>query len=150
MLPNLHDHQTYDQIVARIMTLRPDSTGQWGKMSVSQMFMHCRLALLPAVYNEQRKQTIVGFLLARFLKPGYMNEKPLPHNSPTDPSLKISEEADFEDQKAKLLFTLKQFHDRGPAGAEGKVSSFWGKLSAADWARIQYKHLNHHLLQFGA
>jgi hypothetical protein len=36
-----------------------------------------------------------------------------------------------------------------PASVTDKVHPFFGLLSEAEWGESQYKHLDHHLCQFG-
>ena len=149
-LPTLHQTEPYLAIVKRIHDLSPDARRQWGKMSVSQMLNHCRVAIMLYLEPAPRKQMLIGKLMAWMFKESYLNQKPLAHDSPTDPSFVIVNEPNFQEEKSKLLSTLRQFHERGPEAIEGKVSPFFGKLTAYQIARMQLKHLDHHLRQFSA
>jgi len=37
----------------------------------------------------------------------------------------------------------------GPAGCTAHPHSFFGRLKPEEWATLMYKHLDHHLRQFG-
>ena len=41
----MHDPQHKAEILRRLKTLRPDSGGEWGKMSVAQMLWHVNEAM---------------------------------------------------------------------------------------------------------
>ena len=44
---------------------------------------------------------------------------------------------------------VRAFHARGPEKL-AKEHPFFGPLTSAEWDRLQWKHLDHHLRQFGA
>jgi hypothetical protein len=44
---------------------------------------------------------------------------------------------------------MKKTVDLGEAHFDGKESLSFGKLTASQWNTMFYKHLNHHLTQFG-
>ena len=41
---NLFESAVYSEIIERINRLTPESSRQWGKMTVSQMLAHCKEA----------------------------------------------------------------------------------------------------------
>ena len=149
-LPTLHQTEPYLAIVKRIQSLTPDARRQWGKMTVSQMMNHCRVAIMVYLDVIPEKQLLIGKLISWMFKDGYLNNKPLAHESPTAPAFVIVNEPDFEEEKRKLLSTLRQFHERGLEAVAGKVSPFFGKLTGYEIGRMQLKHLDHHLRQFSA
>lgn len=148
--PTIFEADHYNSLVGRIMSLTPQHPAVWGKMDVSQMLAHCKVGIARLLDDKPVKQSLMGKLISWMIIGGYLNDKPMKRNTPTAPDMKIVDKRTFEDERAKLLFTLKQVHERGPEAVDGKVSEFWGKLSAYEWGRIQYKHLDHHLQQFGA
>jgi LPS sulfotransferase NodH len=44
---------------------------------------------------------------------------------------------------------IDRFASGGPAGCAQHPHSFFGPLTPAEWAELNYKHLDHHLRQFG-
>ena len=50
---------------------------------------------------------------------------------------------------SQLRALVGRFADRGPAGA-WPASRVFGRISGRSWGVLQYKHLDHHLRQFGA
>jgi hypothetical protein len=44
---------------------------------------------------------------------------------------------------------IDRFVASGPAGCTNHPHSFFGRLTPEEWAILMYKHLDHHLRQFG-
>ncbi len=139
-----------DALLRRLSNLAPSSPRQWGKMNVSQMLAHCSIALEVACGDRAKTQRLFGRLLAPFVKSTVLGERPFSRNAPTDPEYKIADERDFENERARLEALVGKFCARGPAGADGLVHSFFGRLTADEWGRLMFKHLDHHLRQFSA
>ena len=49
-----------------------------------------------------------------------------------------------------IVGLIRELHAMGEAGTNGHVHGFFGSMSGAEWGVTQYKHLDHHLRQFGA
>ncbi len=134
----------------RLAKLEAASARQWGKMEPAQMLAHCSVALDTANGDLPRKQMLIGKLLAPFVKKGVLGEKPFTKNSPTDPAFLVSDPRDFAREKDRLEKTIDRFCDRGPEAAARATHSFFGKLTGDEWGTLMWKHLDHHLRQFGA
>jgi hypothetical protein len=137
-------------ILARLDTLQAGSTRQWGKMSPAQMLTHCSLALETATGDRPMKQKLIGKLLAPLVRSSVLGEKPFSKNSPTDPTFVVSDERDFAAERKRLVGLIERFVQKGPAEAGRYTHAFFGKLSGEQWGVLMYKHLDHHLRQFGA
>ncbi len=59
-------------------------------------------------------------------------------------------ERDLEAERRRLCGLIEGFVAAGPAGCTTHPHSFFGRLTPEEWAILQYKHLDHHLRQFGA
>jgi hypothetical protein len=149
-MKNLFQREAVDEVIARIDSLQPSVQRQWGKMDVAQMMAHCSAALDMASGRLNPPRILIGRLLGPFFKPIYTNEKPLSQNSPTDPKLVVSDQRDFAHEQEQLKRCVRQFHEGGEAQCTRHPHPFFGALSAQDWSRGMYKHLDHHLRQFGA
>lgn len=148
-MKNLFQPEGMQEIVSRIDKLQPASVRQWGKMDVAQMMAHCSAAMDMALGRLNPPRMFVGRLLAPFVKPIYTNEKPFSKNNPTDKKLVISDQRDFLREQEALKLRVHQFHDGGEAKCTRHPHPFFGPLTPAEWARGMYKHLDHHLRQFG-
>lgn len=57
---------------------------------------------------------------------------------------------DLENERNHLLVLIDKFTAGGPAACTTHPHGFFGKLTPDQWAILMYKHLDHHLRQFGA
>ncbi len=138
------------ELARRINALTPETTPHWGKMRVDQMLAHCIVAYDMAFTDRHpRPNALVRFLLRTFVKSGVVNETPYARNSRTAPVFVIADRRDFEVEKQQLLDYVAKTQALGAAHFEGKESLSFGPLSAQEWNNLFYKHLDHHLTQFG-
>lgn len=147
---NLFEKEGTDEVLSRIETLRPDSQRQWGKMDVAQMMAHCSAAMDMASGQINPPRMLIGRLIGAMVKPIYTNEKPFSKNNPTDKKLVVSDQRDFLREQQQLKIKVRQFHEGGENQCTRHPHPFFGPLTPQEWSRGMYKHLDHHLRQFGA
>lgn len=138
-----------NEIIVRIKQLRPDSQPRWGKMNVAQMLAHCSTFQEVAMGNTSSSRSWLGFFIGKLVKPMFYNDKPLPKNMSTIPEIMIVDERDFEVEKETLISKIITFLNNGPEKCTTKPHPFFGKLSPEEWGKGIFKHLDHHLKQFG-
>lgn len=148
-MESLFDVACRDQFLARIDRLRPDSVRAWGKMDSAQTMAHCAMGIEAATGDLQLSRPLMARLIGPFFKQWVLGPKPFSKNSPTHPMLVMKSPRDFEREKTRLVAAIRKFHDAGPASAAQFEHGFVGKLSGDEWGRMQHKHLDHHLRQFG-
>jgi hypothetical protein len=150
-MKNVFDPAVTAELIHRIEQLQPTSPAIWGKMSVDQMLAHCNVAYEMAFTDKHPKANpVMRFLLKNFVKKGVVNEVPYKKNLPTAPAFRIKNAKNFGEEKARLIDFLNQTKALGTAHFEGKDSLSFGPMTATDWNNQFYKHLDHHLGQFGA
>lgn len=149
-MQTIFDAQTYEQIVRRVESLKPDSARQWGKMTASQMLEHSSRALEMATGARPTPQMFIGKLIGWIVFRGFIGERPFARNAPTGPDFIVKDEPDFSAAKAKTLALLKDLHEQGEQRCEGRIHGFFGPMTGAHWGISQFKHMDHHLRQFGA
>ena len=149
-MKNLFEHDSVEEVIKRIESLQPSSERQWGKMDVAQMLAHCAAAMDMASGKIDPPRILIGRILGPLVKPIYTNEKPFSRNSPTDKKLVIAERRDFEIEQSRLKRCVREFHEGGESKCTTHPHPFFGSLSPQDWSRGMYKHLDHHLRQFGS
>ncbi len=138
------------QILNRINQLTPETPAKWGKMNVAQMLAHCNVSYEMIYENIHPKPNpILKFVLKLFVKGKVVTEKPYAHNSPTAPAFIISDAKQFEKERTRLINHINKTLENGPAYFEGRESHSFGKLNVTEWNNMLYKHLDHHLSQFG-
>lgn len=149
-MKNVFDPAVTAELIHRIEQLSPESPALWGKMSVDQMLAHCCVAYEMAFTNTHPKANpVMRFLLKTFVKAGVVNEVPYKRNLPTAPAFRIKSEKNFAKEKARLISFVEQTLAAGKSGFEGKESPSFGSMTAKEWNNLLYKHLDHHLTQFG-
>ncbi len=148
-MKNLFEKETVDEVVSRIDTLQPAAHRQWGKMDAAQMMAHCAAAMEMATGELILPRVFIGRILGPLVKPIYTNEKPFAKNNPTAKELVFSDQCDFAREQSHLKQKVLQFHEGGEAKCTRHPHPFFGALTPQQWARGMYKHLDHHLRQFG-
>ena len=148
-MKSLFDRDDRESTQRRLAALRPDSAGQWGKMSVSQMLCHCARALETGTGDRPMKHSFIGKVLGPFARKSGLGEKPFSRNSPTDPAFVVKDEPEFAAERDRLLALIERFASNGVDHAGRQMHSFFGKLSGDEWGCLMYKHIDHHLQQFG-
>jgi len=149
-MKNLFQREAVDEVISRIDTLQPEAQRQWGKMDVAQMMAHCSGALDMASGKLNPPRMLIGRIIGPLVRPIYTNEKPFSRNNPTDKNLVISDTRDFAREQERLKICVREFHQGGEEKCTRHPHPFFGALTPSEWSRGMYKHLDHHLRQFGA
>ena len=150
-LPNIFTSEVTEKVIARINQLTPQSQPQWGKMSVDKMLAHLNVAY-ETIYEPGKHPPLNFFMkiiMKLFVKSSLTGEKPLRKNSPTASYFIIASDKDFAAEKARLIEFIRQTQQLGEQHFDGKESSSMGTLTKTQWSNLLYKHLDHHLTQFG-
>lgn len=149
-MKNIFTPEVTQEIVDRIHMLTPQTQRQWGKMSVAQMLAHCSVTYEMIFENIHPKpKGLQKFILKTFVKPIVVGEKPYKSNNPTAPAFLIKEDKDFQKEQKRLVDYIQRTQQLGAAHFEQKESNSFGKLTSGQWNNMLYKHLDHHLNQFG-
>jgi Protein of unknown function (DUF1569) len=149
-MKNIFEKQVTDEIISRIEKLTPETRPLWGTMNVSQMLAHCNVTYELIYENKHNKPgAFKKLLLKMFVKNIVVNDKAYKRSSPTAPEFLIKGPRDFEPEKSRLISYIKRAQLEGQKAFEGKESFSFGKLNVQEWNNMFYKHLDHHLSQFG-
>ena len=149
-MKTLFEKETCDELFIRLGKLNPECERQWGKMTPSQAMEHTARVLEMATSDEQPiKQIFMGKALGWVFKKSFLGEKPFAKNAPTGPEYVIKDEPEMELTRERLKGMITKFHGLGSDRLEGNVHPFFGPLTGKQWGETQYKHVDHHLRQFG-
>jgi len=145
---NLFDPAVKQEIIARINKLSPQTPQQWGKMNVAQMLAHVQIPMGVALGTHTvRGNAIMRLILPLFKKMLY-DERPWKQGLPTDKTFVMTGiTKDFEQEKNQLLDKINRFTEANMINEKHPV---FGKLTKEQWSKATWKHLDHHLKQFGA
>lgn len=143
---SLYTPDVYQRCLERIERLTAQTSPQWGSMSAAQMLAHCAEILEVSNGKPLQKTPFLARLFKGMIRNMVVNEKPYPKNTRTHPQYKQTAERDFDTEKARLLGALAQFKEE-----EGltKPHPLFGAMSVEEKGWSAYKHLDHHLDQFG-
>jgi hypothetical protein len=134
----------------RLRSLSPSSPRKWGSMDVVGMLEHLRLSASMAVGEMEipsaNKRAFQVFPLKHLI----LYVLPFPKGAPTARELKPGavDAASFEDQRKALLELLERIGN-GPKEGVGPDHPLFGTLTRSEWGVCTYKHMSHHLKQFG-
>jgi Protein of unknown function (DUF1569) len=149
-MKNLFEAARVEEVKHRIGQMRPDSVRQWGTMKPAQALEHCSRGMETALGDKKPSRVFIGRILGPIVKPEVMgNDEPLRRNSPTAKILVVQDERDLETERTRLCGLIDRLAATGPAGCTTHPHAFFGRLTPDEWAILMYKHLDHHLRQFG-
>jgi Protein of unknown function (DUF1569) len=147
---SLFDAATVTEIKNRIARLEPGSERQWGKMNAAQAMAHCATAMEWAVGDTFAPRMFVGRILGPLAKSKVLkDDAPMRRNTPTAKSLVVANERDLGRERQRLCALIDRFSKGGAQACTTHAHTFFGSLTPEEWARLMYKHLDHHLRQFG-
>lgn len=147
---NIFDLNDVNQVINRINQLSPDTERKWGTMTSAQMLAHCNVTYEMVYENIHPKpNAIARFMLKMFVKKTVVNDVPYKRDTRTAPQFLIKETKDFDAEKARLIAYIQKTQELGADHFDGKESHSFGALNKQEWNNLFYKHLDHHLTQFG-
>jgi hypothetical protein len=149
-METLFEASRVDEVKKRLEHVRPDSQRVWGKMSPAQMLAHCSAGLEMAMGQIRPPRALVGRIIGPAIKRVALRDKePMRRNSPTARELVMTDDRDFAMEHGRLGQLIDRFTAAGPVGCTSHPHAFFGPLTPDEWAILMYKHLDHHLRQFG-
>ncbi len=147
---NLFDSKTYLDIIHRLNKVTPDSKPLWGKMDAAQAFAHCTEVFKIPLSDVKLPTEFAGLIFGWIFKSKLYNDSKWRKGLPTSPGFKITEKKDFYIEKLKLSERIAKFYSNGPDRVGKFPHPFFGTFTPDQWGKSMYKHLDHHLKQFGA
>jgi hypothetical protein len=150
-MKNMFEGGVVAELQERMLRLRADSVALWGRMEVAQTLAHCRAGVEMAMGSiEGKRAGLPGRLMGALIKPLVLrDDKPFRRNSPSMPELFSAGPFEFLVERERLMEAVERFAGAGAAGCTGYPHPFFGRLTPAEWGVLVYKHLDHHLRQFG-
>lgn len=148
---NLLNPDARQKIIDRFTLLTPESKALWGKMNVGEMICHCldgnKMAL-----GEIPPTDKSNFFTRNLVKYLVVYVVPIPKGAPAapeiDPHKGGTKPQDFDRERQLLIEDINNFGSLTAEAFKGKHHIF-GRLTPSQWGRLGYKHLDHHLKQFG-
>lgn len=142
----LLDNEDRSLILERLQRVRPDAKAAWGNLDAPRMLCHVADQMRVALGDVPTEpvHTFASRTLVKFLVVN--TGLPAPRGKiKTAPEMLTSRPTSWEADLAACV-DLAERVGRGTARA---VHPTFGPLSPREWGRLSWKHLNHHLVQFG-
>lgn len=146
-MQSIFEENAYKEIKGRLENLNENAKANWGKMNVGQMVWHCQ-GPLNIILEKEDYGMKPSWLAKVFFKKSLYNDKPWKKGLPTAKFLKTREDKNFNSEKAKLEALLDETYTHKDK-SEWNPHPAFGYFTAQQWGQMQYKHLDHHLKQFG-
>lgn len=149
-MKSIFETGTYAETLTRMESLSPESKGLWGKMNVTQMMAHCQKPLEFGLEKLELKKPnfLMAFILKKFAKSLY-DDKPWKQGMPTAGEYVITDTGEFQKEKQKLSDLITEFHNRKDSNKPFPYHPYFGEFTNEQWGKAIYKHMDHHLRQFG-
>lgn len=148
-MESLLQQKPYENILNRLDKLTPETQPTWGKMDIAQMLAHCQGPLKVALGKmEIKKPNVLMIMVFKLFKKSLYSDKPWQKGLPTSAEFKVVDTKDFETEKKALLEWIAAFHAEKNK-TDWPPHPFCGHFTPEQWGKMQYKHLDHHLTQFG-
>ncbi|GLH74921.1 hypothetical protein GETHLI_34230 [Geothrix limicola] len=150
-MKNLFEAPAVESLKTRLASLAPEQPRLWGRMNAAQALAHCSAGLEMAMGFRRPPRDLLGRIIGRIIKRLALgNEEPMRRNTPTQQDLVVTGTPDFEAERARLRGLIDTFSTGGPEVCSTHPHTFFGPLTPQEWSVLMYKHLDHHLRQFGA
>ena len=148
-MKSIFEQEVYNEVLERINLLSSETKAQWGQMNVAQMLSHCQNPLLVALgRKELKKPNFLMRLLYKSFKSAMYNDKLWKKNLGTPKEYKVVADKEFYSEKTALLGLIDDFYEERNK-ERSEPHPVFGHFTHDQWGMLQYKHLDHHLRQFG-
>jgi len=149
-MKSLFDPPVVGEVQQRLMHLTELSGRKWGTMNPAQALAHCSAAMEMATGKSRPPRALIGRIIGRAIKSRVLSdEEQMRKNSPTTKILLVKDERNFAGERIRLSGLIDDFAGSSREGCTTHPHPFFGPLTADEWAVLMYKHLDHHLRQFG-
>ncbi|MCB0728998.1 MAG: DUF1569 domain-containing protein [Ignavibacteriae bacterium] len=150
-MENLFDKKNREDILERLSKIKNNTEPKWGKMNSHQMIVHLSEPLRVALGD-----ITVPLIESEYSNPPFniqvSQTLPWPNNAPTIPEFdqfeKRMEIKDFDSDLNTLLELIDRF-SKLEDGDPIPTHPLFGYLTNEEWARTLWRHIDHHLNQFG-
>ena len=148
-MKTMWDPPRQQEIRERVARLSPQSRGAWGKLSAPAMVCHLADSLKMALGDIPVAPKHVPIRYPP-LKQLIIYVAPFPKSAPTAPELLARPPATWQADVAELQALVDRFVARGRESSSWPEHPAFGRLSRRAWGVLTYRHMDHHLRQFGA
>jgi hypothetical protein len=145
----LFKEDVYEDALDRIEKISADTKAKWGSMDAAQMMAHC--SEIQEVSNGKALENtpFIARLFKGMIRKMVVNKTPYKRSTQTHPQYLKLDAEEFDASKVRLLNALAQFKTENSEGPSKHVHPLFGEMTHEEKGWGMYKHLDHHLSQFG-
>jgi hypothetical protein len=146
-MPSLRHEAVRAELIRRLNRLTPATKPKWGRLDAPRLLCHLGDTLAMSIGELPVKSANRRAFHYFPLKHLILYVLPFPKGAPTAPELLSTAPQDFDVSRRRVL----ELMDRLAAApkANGPEHPFFGPLTNEEWNALQWKHIDHHLKQFG-
>ncbi|MES2379150.1 MAG: DUF1569 domain-containing protein [Bacteroidota bacterium] len=137
------------ELITRINQLTATTPALWGKMNIAQMMAHCAASMNIAFGYSKNHRHWVGIFFGNFAKKRMLRAEQFDRNIPAYFKLRITDDRGFIHEKEKFTTLIKAALEKGEAGLVKRPHPYFRHFKPGEWSQLNWKHLDHHLKQFG-
>ena len=153
MKPTIADAETLDSLVERLRRLRPDTQRRWGTLTPGEMLCHLGdahesvlgIRIPPGPPAAAVRRPILKWIALYSPVPWPKGAKTRPG---VNPRIDGTRPGDFEKDRERAIGGLKGLAIAAPSTFPA-FHFLFGQMAPQDWHRWAYRHVTHHLRQFG-
>jgi hypothetical protein len=146
-MPSLRNETVRNGLMQRLQSLTPTAKPQWGKLDAPRLMCHLGDALAMALGEISTTPVNCKAFHLFPLKHLILYVLPFPKGGPTAPELLSSLPDTFEADRQRVEMLICRL--AAAPRVQGAEHPFLGPLTNEEWNVLQWKHINHHLKQFG-
>jgi hypothetical protein len=151
-MKTLGNTQDKAEVLRRLRKVNPESRRRWGRMSASQMVCHLNDSFRVALGEKTASsasgvfdRTLIKWIALRTPLRWPPGVKTMPE---VDQEISGTQPTGFE-KDLKQLEELVQCFTVLESDLQRQRHPIFGRMSREDWLRWGYRHMDHHLRQFG-
>ena len=148
-MKSIWQEQARQELNDRVGALAWDRPAAWGRFTAPKMVCHLADSLKMAMGDLK---VAPKRLPIRYppLKQLIIYVAPFPKNAPTAPELQVRPPRAWSADVSDLQTLVDRFVARGHEASAWAEHPAFGRLSRRAWRVLVYRHMDHHLRQFGA
>ena len=147
-MKTIFDQEAREELLQRIAAVRGTEAARWGRMNAVQMISHIEASARMATGEITAKPKFTPFKWGP-IRRLVICRLPFPKGAPTAPELLLPVSRPLDELKSELGRLIEQLAARGSDGQWPEHPAF-GHASGTEWGVLLYRHMDHHLRQFGA
>jgi hypothetical protein len=146
-MKSLWEADARSELLDRLSRLTPAHRAKWGRLNAEQMLVHLADSMRMALGELKAKSRKMPLRYPP-LKQLIIYVLPFPRSAPTAPELLARQPGEWGQEMTLLADLIERFHARPCEGPWPDHPAF-GVMSGRAWGVLGYRHIDHHLRQFG-